>query len=141
MRLTSEPPLPTPYQTLSSWETLEVSAKDVTARFSVIDPHRMMQTCDLTDGFVRTGIIALTYGQVSVNATRCRAPLPGSSTCSGRTAWWSYSMGRRMHHTPMEERNNASELLVIGFLRSSATFDTKILKIGSLRDTRSPLSR
>jgi hypothetical protein len=43
----------------------------VTARFSVIDPHRMMQTCGLTDGFVRTGIIALTYGQVSANATRC----------------------------------------------------------------------
>ena len=43
------------------------------ARFSVIDPHRMMHTCDLTDGFVRTGIIALTYGQVSVNATRCYA--------------------------------------------------------------------
>jgi hypothetical protein len=32
----------------------------------------MMQTCALTDGFVRTGIIALTYGQVSVNATRCQ---------------------------------------------------------------------
>ena len=31
----------------------------------------MMQTCGLTDGFVLTGIIALTYGQVSVNATRC----------------------------------------------------------------------
>jgi hypothetical protein len=43
-----------------------------TARFSVIDPHRMMQTCALTDGFVRKGIITLTYGQVSVNATRCR---------------------------------------------------------------------
>jgi hypothetical protein len=45
--------------------------KAITARFSVIDPHRMMQTCALTDGFVRTGIIASTYGQVSVNATRC----------------------------------------------------------------------
>jgi len=32
----------------------------------------MMQTCGLTDGFVRTGIIASTYGQVNVNATRCR---------------------------------------------------------------------
>jgi hypothetical protein len=32
----------------------------------------MMQTCALTDGFVRKGIIASTYGQVSVNATRCR---------------------------------------------------------------------
>jgi hypothetical protein len=42
------------------------------ARFSVIDLHRMMQTCALTDGFVRTGIIASTYGQLSVNATRCR---------------------------------------------------------------------
>jgi len=31
----------------------------------------MMQTWGLTDGFVRTGIIALTYGQVSVSATRC----------------------------------------------------------------------
>jgi len=31
-----------------------------------------MQTCALNDGFVRTGIIASTYGQVSVNATRCR---------------------------------------------------------------------
>jgi hypothetical protein len=28
----------------------------------------MMRTCALTDGVVRTGIIALTYGQVSVNA-------------------------------------------------------------------------
>ena len=45
-----------------------------TARFSVIDPHRMMHTCGLTDGFVLTGIIALTYGQVSVNATRCIGP-------------------------------------------------------------------
>src|SRR5215208_1823825 len=43
-----------------------------TARFSVIDPHRMMHTCGLTDEFVLTGIIALTYGQVSVNATRCK---------------------------------------------------------------------
>ena len=34
----------------------------------------MMQTSGLTDGFVRTGIIALTYGQVSVNATRCKKP-------------------------------------------------------------------
>ena len=32
----------------------------------------MMQTCALTDGFVRTGIIASTYGQVSVSATRCK---------------------------------------------------------------------
>jgi hypothetical protein len=32
----------------------------------------MMQTRGLTDGFVLTGIIASTYGQVSVNATRCR---------------------------------------------------------------------
>ena len=44
-----------------------------TARFSVIDPHRMMQTCALTDGFVRTGIIASTYAQVSVKATRCKS--------------------------------------------------------------------
>jgi hypothetical protein len=44
--------------------------REPTARFSVIDPHCMMQTCALTDGFVRTGIIASTYGQVSVNATR-----------------------------------------------------------------------
>jgi hypothetical protein len=43
-----------------------------TARFSEVDPYSMMQTCALTDGFIRTGIIALTYGQVSVNATRCR---------------------------------------------------------------------
>jgi len=50
---------------LSSW-------RGPTAPFSVIDPHRMAQTCGLTDGFVRTGIIALTYGQVGVNATRCR---------------------------------------------------------------------
>jgi hypothetical protein len=48
-----------------------INKTHLTARFSVIDPHRMMQTCALTDGFVRTGIIALTYGQVSVNATRC----------------------------------------------------------------------
>jgi len=32
----------------------------------------MMQTCGLTDGFVRTGMIASTYGQVSLNATRCK---------------------------------------------------------------------
>src|SRR5215213_1454847 len=44
----------------------------LTARFGVIDPHRVMQTCGLTDGFVRTGMIALTYGQLSLNATRCR---------------------------------------------------------------------
>ena len=48
-----------------------INKTHLTARFSVIDPHRMMQTCALTDGFVRTGIIALTYGQVSGNATRC----------------------------------------------------------------------
>src|SRR5215213_162502 len=47
-------------------------AQALTARFSVIDPHRMMQACGLTDRFVRTGIIASTYGQLSVNATRCK---------------------------------------------------------------------
>jgi hypothetical protein len=57
-----------------------------TARFSVIDPHRMMQTCALTDGFVRTGIIALIYGQVSVNATRCRCLLV-SLRSHGRAIW------------------------------------------------------
>ena len=49
-----------------------VGGRAPTARFSVIDPHRMMQACGLTDGFVRPGIVALTYGQVSVNATRCK---------------------------------------------------------------------
>jgi hypothetical protein len=29
-----------------------------------------MQTSGLTDGFIRTGMITLSYGQVSVNATR-----------------------------------------------------------------------
>ena len=48
------------------------SAFQLTARFSVIDPHRMMQTYGLTDGFIRTGMITLSYGQVSVNATRCK---------------------------------------------------------------------
>ena len=47
----------------------------LTARFSVIDPHRMMQTYGLTDGFIRTGMITLSYGQVSVNATRCQNPV------------------------------------------------------------------
>jgi hypothetical protein len=51
--------------------TRRINKTHLTARFSEIDPHRMMQTCALTDGFVRTGIIASTYGQVSVNATRC----------------------------------------------------------------------
>ena len=31
-----------------------------------------MQACGLTDRFVRTGIIASTHGQLSVNATRCK---------------------------------------------------------------------
>ena len=44
-----------------------------TARFSVIDPHRMMQTYGLTDGFIRKGMITLSYGQFSVNASRCRS--------------------------------------------------------------------
>ena len=49
-------------ETRASLAVFVLGGLEPTTRFSVIDPHRMMQTCGLTDGFVLTGIIALTYG-------------------------------------------------------------------------------
>jgi transposase len=77
----------------------ETGSKDraPSARFSEIDPHCMMQTCALTDEFVRTGIIALTYGQVSVNATRC----------------WISIVGRRVNDARRRGRSRSVNSMVI----------------------------
>ncbi len=52
----------------------------LTAHFSEVDPHRMIHTCGLTEGFARPIVHALAYGWVNVNATRCNLvtePLSG----------------------------------------------------------------
>src|SRR4051794_4973759 len=78
-------------------ERCQRHAELLTARFSVIDPHRMMQTCALTDGFVRTGIIASTYGQVSVSATRCESV----NADQEGSVWSSCTLGDPLSRVPL----------------------------------------
>src|SRR3712207_5965252 len=58
---------------------------ELTANFSVNDPHGMMHTCGLIEGSVRLVLVPLTCGQVSIIATRCEESPTRQVDCEDRS--------------------------------------------------------